>query len=477
MLTFPSASDPAGELRAMLRDVEEADGVHRILDRLSQRLRCRAVLVAPSGRVTPAGEPLPPALAADAQAVADGRADAASLSVDDRPARVLPLGGGAPRPVLVVLGRAGQAFPPEYREMLAHATIPLGLAWRTREARQDAARLDVAEARNRAAVLYLLQVGDVAAARLVSNVLGPPLPDTIRVHLVEGSGRRRVDTARWCADTAAGRAWVVRCPVYNRHVVVVARSDADDFVDALRELVAGDAAYHVGSSEEVALTDFAAAYRHAFHAVAVARHRPERYAAFRDRGELAELLAGVGAAWAAGLLAPLRAYRPARAQDPDADELLMTLTSWLTFHGRAARHLRVHRNTLTTRLRNIESVLGADLADVGTQSRLNLALRLAAPTGTPAASLDELLARPEVRGWAQCQLAPLRGSDPRLLDTLRAWLDHGAQVGPAAAALRVSASGLRKRLIRVEELIQRSLLDSPSARYDLCLALESLRHG
>ncbi|MEV0054352.1 helix-turn-helix domain-containing protein [Saccharopolyspora shandongensis] len=43
-----------------------------------------------------------------------------------------------------------------------------------------------------------------------------------------------------------------------------------------------------------------------------------------------------------------------------------------------------------------------------------------------------------------------------------------------AAELGVSVVGVRKRLLRVENLLGRSLLNGPSARYDLYLALRVL---
>lgn len=465
-----AAPDLPGELRAMLRDVDAADGIRRILDRVAVRLDASAVLVEPDGSTTPPGRILPEQLAADLEAVSTGRVDAVSGSVDGRAVCLLAIGGPTPAPVLAVRGRDA-GLSPAARTLLAEATVPLGLAWRMRETRLHAARLERAEARNRETVLHLLLAGGTSGARLAAAALGPVLPETLRIHLVECAGRRLDDAVRWCAEAAGGSAWIVRCPVYRRHVVVVARADADDLVDALRTRAASDPGYHVGSSHEAMLTGFAAAYRHAFHALSVARHRPERYAAFHARGELAEILAGAGSGWAARVLAPLHAYRPARGQDPDAEALVFTLSSWLTFHAGAVRHLKVHRNTLTARLRLVESLLGVDLRDVGTQARLHLALQLAGP-GDQAVTFEELMSRPEVRYWADRQREPLRGNDPRLVDTLRTWLVNGARIGPTAAALGVSPSGVRKRLVRVEQLTQRALLDSPSARYDLLLALD-----
>ncbi|MGA8116019.1 MAG: helix-turn-helix domain-containing protein [Actinocatenispora sp.] len=460
--------DIAAELRAMLRDVSGVDGVRRILDRLAQRLDCHAVLVNPS--TVPRDDPVLHRLGSDIDTVSTRQAPV-STSLDSRPVVLLPVAVASPCPVLVVTGNAGQRILPAQRTLLADSTVPLALAWQMRANRSRQAQLDRAEARSREAVLHLLLAGATAGARRAANTLGPQLPDTIRVHLVECIGRPLTDMLRWCTRTAADAAWIVRCPVYTRHIIVLARSDADGFVEALKGLAASDSSCRIGSSPAAPVADFGPAYRQAFHALSVARHHPDRYAAYRAQGELSEILAGVGAGWAARTLAPLATYTPGRSQDPDAEELMFTLASWLNFHGLAVRHLKLHRNTLSARLRLITELLGVDLTEVSTQARLNLAVQLYSPAGGPDATLDELLTRPDVRYWAELLTEPLRGCDPRVTDTLRAWLDHRASIGATAAALRVSASGVRKRLMRVENLIQRSVLDSPSARYDLCLAL------
>lgn len=142
---------------------------------------------------------------------------------------------------------------------------------------------------------------------------------------------------------------------------------------------------------------------------------------------------------------------------------------------KAARQLKIHRNTLTARLRHIERLLGRDLNDLGTLSEPHLALRildLPPREGPGDPSLDDLLGTPEVRQWAQARLAAL--ADPRLLETLRIWLDAGARLAGTAEALGISAPAVRKRLVRVEGLLARSLLNPPSARYDLMLAFRAL---
>jgi hypothetical protein len=81
--------------------------------------------------------------------------------------------------------------------------------------------------------------------------------------------------------------------------------------------------------------------------------------------------------------------------------------------------------------------------------------------------LDELAAR---------ALAPLdgrtRGSRGRLLETLRAWLDHQGRVPEAAAALHVHPQTVRYRLARLREAFG-PRLDDPDERFALALALRA----
>ncbi|MFF1646891.1 helix-turn-helix domain-containing protein [Streptomyces sp. NPDC058240] len=114
----------------------------------------------------------------------------------------------------------------------------------------------------------------------------------------------------------------------------------------------------------------------------------------------------------------------------------------------------------------------------------------ATPTGTARArrdekktrqplGLDDILRAPAVREWAAQQLRPLTEPDtPRSTtdrrDTLRAWLRCEAQLTPTAEVLGISVPGVRKRLTRLESVLGRSLLQAPSARYDLWLAFRAL---
>ncbi|MGW6978911.1 helix-turn-helix domain-containing protein [Streptomyces sp. NPDC054932] len=399
----------------------------------------------------------------------------------DRATLLFALDG--PRALAAVLERPHH---PDAPALLADAAVPLALVLRAEDAVRREERTRRAEARAREAVLHLLMNGLVSTAHQVAGALGPSLPDPMRMYVVECRTGRRDEVARLCRELTGGRAWIVRCPVYVHHLIVLvpagpaAVSAAADPLAGALVGVAPDCA--VGVSGEARLSEAPAAYTQAFHALAVARGRQERHARFGPGPELALAAHEAGAGWAEALLAPLHAYEPRRPQDPGGQELRATAHAWLNFTSHATRLLKVHRNTLAARLRLVETLLGMDLARLADQAALSLALRLtpSARQGSAAAAaataavpdLDGVLRDPRLTDWARTHLSGLTGPDapPGARDTVRVWLAHDAQLVPAAAALGVSVPGARKRLTRIEALLERSLLQSPSARHDLWLA-------
>lgn len=377
---------------------------------------------------------------------------------------------------------------PDAPALLADAAVPLDLVLRAEEAGRREERVRHAEAQVREAVLHLLMNGWLSTAHQISGTLGPALPDPMRMYVVECPTGRRAEVTRLCRELTGGRAWIVRCPVYVRHLIVLAppasamgSAAGDPLAEALVE-GAPDCA--VGVSGEMGLSEAPTAYTQAFHALAVARGRVDRHARFGPGPELALAAHGAGAGWAEALLAPLHTYAPRRPQDPGGQELRATAHAWLNFTSHATRLLKIHRNTLAARLRLIEALLGLDLARLADQAALSLALRLTSGAGAgawagsggdfeaAAPDLDDVLRDPRLTDWARTHLSGLSGPDapPGARVTVRAWLAHDAQLVPAAAALGVSVPGARKRLARIEALLERSLLQSPSARYDLWLA-------
>ncbi|KFK90073.1 DNA-binding protein [Streptomyces sp. JS01] len=375
--------------------------------------------------------------------------------------------------------------------LLADVVLPLSLCLQAETLERKRRRVDLAESRGREAVLHLLMTGQLSIAQQVAGALRPRLPDPVRVCVVECSGGGRDEVARVCVDADGGRSWIVRCPVYARHLILVMPAEAKEPepgavpTDEAVAARVGDCV--VGVSEPVPLADTATGYRQAFHALAVARELPARHARFGVSPDPALVVGPAGRRWADELLNPLLTHVPRRPQDPGSQELLATAASWLAFSSHATGHLKVHRNTLAARLRLIGELLGLDLHRLADQAALDLALRVRstpAPACTPepaqsgspasgtskaAGGLDAILVRPAVRDWAERQLAPVLGAE----ETLRTWVRCEGRLGPAAAELGISVPGARKRLTRLETVLQRSLLHPPSARYDLWLALRS----
>ncbi|MCX4695025.1 helix-turn-helix domain-containing protein [Streptomyces sp. NBC_01408] len=390
--------------------------------------------------------------------------------------------------------------------LLADAAVPLALVLRAEEAVRREERAALAEARAREAVLHLLMNGRLSTAHQIAGALGPSLPEPMRMYVVECPTGSRAEVTRLCEELTGGQAWIVRCPVYVRHLIVFVPAGlaavAADHDPLAAALVGAAPDCVVGVSGELFLREAPAAYGQAFHALAVARGRDERHARFGPGPELALAAHGAGAGWARALLAPLHAYEPRRLQDPGAQELRATAHAWLNFTSHATRLLKIHRNTLAGRLRLIEAVLGLDLARLPDQAALSLALRLtpgaARPGGRGAtvradtvradtvgaragatgplpdlwAALDDVLRDPGLTDWARTHLGPLAGAGapPGARATIRTWLDHDAQLVPTAAALGISVPGARKRLTRIEAVLERSLLQCPSTRHDLWLA-------
>ncbi|WP_432104611.1 helix-turn-helix domain-containing protein [Streptomyces sp. bgisy091] len=403
-----------------------------------------------------------------------------------------PLDGtsGKHGPVVAVV--APGPMPEGLPTLLADAVMPLGLSWAAESVERKRRRVDLAESRGREAVLHLLMTGQLSIAHQVAGALRPRLPDPVRVCVVECSGSRRDEVARICADASSGRTWIVRCPVYARHLILIAPADeeAEERTPesgrtlglAVADLV-DDCV--VGVSEEVGLPDTATAYQQAFHALAVARGLPGRHARFGAMPEPALLVGAVGASWAEALLAPLLNHLPRRTQDPNSQELSATVASWLAFSSHATQHLKIHRNTLAARLKFVGELLGLDLNRVEDQAAVDLALRIratpslnrAAPgrleAGRDAEALDTVLRAPGVQDWAAQQLRLIAEAGPMGEETLRTWLRSEAQLSLTAAELGISVAGARKRITRLEALLRRSLLRTPSARYDLWLAFRA----
>ncbi|WP_370962475.1 helix-turn-helix domain-containing protein [Amycolatopsis sp. cg9] len=482
-MTEPGGSaERAEDIVALTRLATGPGAVGAVLDWLATRTGGTAALLGVDGETlaVPAKRPAPgpPVLAAAAAAVA-------GMHRSGTPSAVL---GGEPGPIDVVRLDAGdEAARAAYlvltnrsahrhSVLLADAARLLGLCWRLAEADRARHRVASAMTLSREAVLHLLMIGSLAAARRIAATLGPRLPNAARVFVVECPAGRRRQVGEQIDRFARGRAWIVPCPVRPHHLIALVPPRREQRLDLLLADRVPEA--RIGASQEVPLRETALGYEQAFHALAVARGVPGRYARFDRHTDLTPFLGGRGPAWAAGFLTPCLTHVPARRADPGAEELLATLNSWLTFDSGAVRHLKIHRNTLSARLRVLGTLLGLDLTRLADQSAAWLALRLHAARGTAAAlegTLDDLLATPAAVVWARSQLLPLdRAGLPAGTETLRAWLHADTRLPATAAALGISAPAVRKRLARIERALGRSLLHAPSARHELWLAMRAL---
>ncbi|MFD8480627.1 helix-turn-helix domain-containing protein [Kitasatospora sp. NPDC059673] len=487
--TPPPGSRTAQRLRRAddVLDLQAAGrrgGTPAVLRRLAARARVGVLLLHPTG--TDASPPPAPvgtaerALARSAvrEAVTRGTGSAA-LGQATLTCLVVTLPGppGTRPPVLAAV--APRPAPPDLPVLLADAATVLSLTWDAERGRRQAHRAQLAATGTREAVLHLLMDGQVAVARRLARTLRRELPDTVRMYAVEGPAAARRDAADWAAE---GAAWVGREPGGAHRTLVLEPAAGTRRLAAWLHHPAVADTCHVGISDPVPLRDPALAHHQARQALTAARRHPERRAAHARPGDLAPVLGPDGAAWAAATLAPLHTHRPARPQDPDGPALLATAAAWLHHPTDAAARLGIHRNTLAARLAHLHHRLGLDPHRLAGRATLALALRI----GTDGQSsdfggtgLDTILGRPQVIDWALSRLHPLHAPDAptALADTLKRWLRHDARIGPTAQETGLSPSAIRKRLGRIETLLNCALLRPPSAVHDLWLANRALERA
>ncbi|WP_162002395.1 helix-turn-helix domain-containing protein [Streptomyces sp. CB01881] len=392
-------------------------------------------------------------------------------------------------PLLTAVARRPAA--PDLPVLLADAVSILGLTWHAEDARRSRQRLRTADTRTREAVLRLLMDGQTAIAQDVAGALRPTLPEVMQMYVVEGPHEARSELALRIAETNKD-AWVVPCPVYNDHMLVLAPPPPCPTAALPVWATHGSTAerLRLGVSNPLHLRETATGYAQAFHALAAARHRTSRLSTFAGEPDLALTIGPAVAAWSDSFLSPVRSHLPRRTQDPDGPQLLATAGAWLRFSSGAATALNIHRNTLAARLAHVQELLRLDLTRLADQSALALALHAAAGrtashrsdggTGegrpTPPPSLDELLVLPRVASWAHRQFRPLQdtGTPTPVAETIGTWLHLDAHIGHTAGALSLSESAVRKRLARAEVLLQRSLTRPPTVVHDLWLAQRAL---
>jgi purine catabolism regulator len=152
-------------------------------------------------------------------------------------------------------------------------------------------------------------------------------------------------------------------------VVVVHTADSHGWVEELAERVGA----RVGVSDST--VDVATGLVQARQALAAAqteRVPVVRFADHAGRGLLTLVAPDAAAAFATGLLAPLR-----RHDETGRGDLVSSLYCWLEHHGHwdlAATRLGIHRHTLRNRMDKVEALTGRSLASPGVRAELWLAL-------------------------------------------------------------------------------------------------------
>ncbi|MFH9041461.1 helix-turn-helix domain-containing protein [Streptomyces sp. NPDC017966] len=456
-----------------------------LIDWLGRQIGAEVALVDRTGEVDLSTARFAPDVLAGVRPVltqlSGGRLAAAASQVGAVHVRCEALGRQVPRPVLAVVSPS--PLTRASMTLVSHVGTLAEMARRARQADDLASRHRQAAAQLRLAVFMALMTGEPTLARRMTTGAVPPLLDAerLRVHLLRcpSPDRGRLIDAHQDASGYHGRGLMVRCPVYDDHLICLLPTDDDDdstgdgLAAPLRELVRDNPHYALGISAPVPLPATARAYDQARHALAVARHTPDRVVDHHGRPPLAALLPRRQAlAWARAFLKPIR----------EAPRLTVDITSLALNFPRSgvARLLGVSRNTVTAHLTRVQDALGLDLRDPHSRADLALALAITGlplPHGdtvavpSPPPSTDRLLSTEAAITWAHAFLKPLLlGTDGTVHRTLRAWIEAGADAQRTARGLGISRTTVRAHLCTAEQLLRRSLLTPGPGTHELAHA-------
>ncbi|WP_436772197.1 PucR family transcriptional regulator [Yinghuangia sp. YIM S09857] len=462
---------------------DHSQALRWLVRRVAEDLCGRAALIDLSGSQprTVVGElgdahvPLPDAAVAARRRA--GGSPVATVTSNGRVLHMVPVGDGKPETMLVV---ADTVRP--FREIwptIARAAGLIGVYARAQRAEHAEQRLGDVGSRLTDAVRHLLCAGNTGAAHQVAAAMGRTLPDPVRLAVLEGLPRQSRERFHRNPEVLGKSIWAFRATAQHAAIMLLAAEEDREDLEALVARISAAGGCRVGISDVVALRETGSGYEQALHALYAtpvgSGGGPER---FESRTKLTHVLGPAARGWAYNLLRPLLTYEPPRRGAPDADELVRTARVWLRLAQYASRDLDIHRNTARERLRQIGELVGADLNRVADQAVLALALRIYelwpddGALTAPVVGLEELLDMPEAVNWARRQLKPLFWQESDMaLETVRTWLANDASVAGTALQLGVSATAVRKRLMRLSRDLERSLLELPGTRHDLWLAL------
>ncbi|WP_086710470.1 helix-turn-helix domain-containing protein [Streptomyces antimycoticus] len=498
-----------------------------VLDWLGRQIDADVALVGSAGAVESATARFPrqilPSLEPTLSRLAGGQMAAAVTESGAFQVRLEALGPRAPRPVLVVAGTSAPTR--EAASLVSHAGSLIALLDRAQDADTTFLGYQHKARQLRFAVFSALLAGDLTLARRMTTGAVPALLDAerLRVYLLHCPSEDRDRLAQTYQDGSGyhGTGLMVHCPAFEEHLIcLVADGSADGSADesadgsdnesadesadqatvevdgeaadvsgrvfadgpevtqgqgtVLRRLVRDNPQYALGISSPYPLGATAEAYGQALHALAAARHTPERMAAYLGRTPLAPLLPHTEAGtWARALLRPLGSTPRVTL---DITRLAVTFP-----RSAVARLLDISRNTVSHHLSRVEATLGLDLGDVRTRAALDLAFCLAggqpdggfgAERGRPEPTLDELFRTEPAHAWAREFLRPLQDTRGRdLYATLCAWIDANTDAQRTARHLGRSRNTVRAHLRAAEHLLSRDLLTTGSGIHDLVHAL------
>ncbi|MFD7866953.1 helix-turn-helix domain-containing protein [Streptomyces sp. NPDC059783] len=465
-----------GELPAQLADPR---AMQRIVEWIARVLDSQVLVIElERERVLAAA----PETAAEQLAGAIIRQAVDSATVSPRPhTQLIALTPGLrSKSVLAVARRI--AFDAGDRLLLGHAAKLLGLV---DQALREYRAASEAERAARSAAFDLLMDGEVAKARRVMSILAPGLlePETARVFVIESRERLREVDIRRCIEAVEDHCLVVRDQHSHRRILIVyptpsdrgGKSVSDQLIRLTKSL--GPHA-SLGGSGVYAIGLLADALREADVAQRFAALQPDSVALSIQDSEFVSLLPQPEAQlWAHGLMAPL--------MDDAAQWELMreTLPTALAVPNTvAARRLNLHRNTVHRRVQRAADLLRLDLAAIADRIAVALALELLAhrdpavppPSDAAPPQLEELLAVPPVKAWAEIMLKTAQGDRRALLATADCWLLFNTHVEPAARKLNVSEVTVRSHLRALERYMQRDFSTLTGAR-DLMFSLHVLQ--
>ncbi|MEE4591567.1 helix-turn-helix domain-containing protein [Streptomyces sp. DSM 41524] len=466
-----------------------------VLDWLGRQIDADVALVGGAGAVETSTARFPrqilPSLEPTLARLSSGQMAAAATESGALQVRLEALGPHAPRPVLVVAGASAPTR--EAASLVSHAGSLIALLDRAQDADTTFRGYQYKARQLRFAVFSALLAGDLTLARRMTTGAVPALLDAerLRVYLLHCPPEDRDRLAQTYQDGSGyhGTGLMVHCPAFKEHLICLVADGpgvadgsgvADDPETAhgqgavLRRLVRDNSHYALGISSPYPLGATAEAYGQALHALAAARHTPERMAAYLGRTPLVPLLPHTEAgAWARALLRPLGSTPRVTL---DITRLAVTFP-----RSAVARLLDISRNTVSHHLGRVAATLGLDLGDVRTRAALDLAFCLTggqpdggfgARGGRPVPTLDELFRTEPAHAWAREFLRPLQDTRGRdLHTTLRAWVEANTDAQRTARHLGLSRNTVRAHLRAAEHLLSRDLLTTGSGIHDLVHAL------